>query len=77
MGQVGDDEYFEEYGIVERLEVFSKYHNLIVGNHDMERTLKDISLGGHVWAGLMCGNVSGWISECFICYNIKFQRLPE
>ena len=33
--QVGGDEYFEEYGIVERQKskVFSIYHNSIVGHH--------------------------------------------
>ena len=51
-GQVVGDEYFKEYGIVERCEVFSRYHNSIVGHHGVERILKAISLRGHAWAGM-------------------------
>jgi len=75
-GQVGGDEYFEEYGIVERHEVFSKYQNSIVGHHGMEHTLKAMSLGDLAWAG-MRRNVSSWIGECSIWQKIKFQRLSE
>ena len=46
-GQVDSDEYFEEYGVVKRYEVFSRYHNSIVGHHGVERTLKAMSLGDH------------------------------
>jgi len=74
--QVGAKEDFDDYGIVERHEVFSRYHNSIVGHHGVERTLKAMSLGGHAWAG-MRQNVSNWIGECSICQKIKFQRLPE
>ena len=75
-GQVGGDEYFEEYGIVERHEVFSRYHNSIVGHHGVERTLKAMSLGGHAWAG-MRRNVSERIplhqnhAPAFIGFGIK------
>ena len=75
-GHIGGEEYFEEYGIVERHEVFSRYHNSTVGHYGVERTLKAMSLRGHVWDG-MRRNVSKWISECSICQKIKFQRLPE
>jgi hypothetical protein len=74
--QVDGEEHFEEYGIVERHEVFSRYHNSIVGHHGVERTLKAMSLGDHAWAG-MRQNVSNWIDECSICQKIKFQQLPE
>ena len=32
---------------MERHEVFSRYHNSIVGHHGVEHTLKAMSLGGH------------------------------
>jgi hypothetical protein len=50
--QVGGDEYFEEYGIVKRYEVFSRYNNSIVSHHGVEHTLKEMSLSGHVWSGM-------------------------
>ena len=43
-GQVGGDEYFEEYGIVERHELFSRHHNSIVFHHGVERTLEAMSV---------------------------------
>ena len=81
-GQVGGEKYFEEYGIVERHEIFSRDHNSIVGHHGVdahhgvERTLKVMSLGSHAWVG-MRRNVFNWRGECSICQKIKFQRLPE
>jgi hypothetical protein len=77
-GQVGGED-FEECGIVERHEVFSRlslYHNSIVGYHGVERTLKAMSLGGHARDG-MRRIVSDWIGECSMCQKIKFQRHPE
>ena len=71
-GQVGGEEHFEEYGIVERHEVFSRYHNSIVGHHGVERTLKAMSLGGHAWAGIR-RNVSNYDRRGSICQKIKFQ----
>ena len=40
----------EKYGIIERHEVFARYHNFIMGHLVVVRTLKTMSLGGHSWA---------------------------
>ena len=39
-GDIAAKEDFEEYGNVEKHEVFSRYHNSIVGHLGVERTLK-------------------------------------
>ena len=44
-GDTGGKEDFDEFGIIEMYEVFSRYHNSIVGHLGIERTLKAISLG--------------------------------
>ena len=61
-GESGGEEELKEYGIIERHEVFARYHNSIVGHLGVERTLKAMSLGGHSWAG-MRQNVKKWIGE--------------
>ena len=45
-------EELEEYGIIDRHEVFARYHNSIVRHFGVERTLNAMSLGGHSWAGM-------------------------
>ena len=75
-GDIGGKEDFDEYGIFEKHEVLSRYHNSIVGHLGVERTLKAMSLGGHAWVG-MRKNVSQWIGECGICQKIKYQREPQ
>jgi hypothetical protein len=74
--EFGGEEKLDEYGIIERHEVFARYHNSIVGHLGVERTLKAMSLGGHSWAG-MRQNVKKWIGECGICQKIKYQRSPD
>ena len=61
--EIGGKEDYEEYGNVEMHEVFSRYHNSIVGHLDVDRTLKAMSLGGYAWVE-MRKNVSQWIDEC-------------
>ena len=70
-GKSGGEEVLEEYGIIERHEVFARYHNSIVGHLSVERTLKAMSLGGHSWAR-MKQNVKNWIGECDMCQKIKY-----
>ena len=55
----GGEEELDQYGIIERHEVFARYHDSIVGHLGVERTLKAMSLGGHSWAW-MCQNVANW-----------------
>ena len=52
-------EDLDQYGIIERHEVFARYHNSVMGNLGVERTLKVMSFGGHSWAG-MRQNVKKW-----------------
>ena len=59
----GGEEELDEYGIIERHEVFARYYNSIVDHLGVERTLKAMSLGGHAWAG-MRQNIKKWIGEC-------------
>ncbi len=56
----GGEEDLDQYGIIERHEVFARCHKSIVGHLGVERTLKAMSLGGHSWAG-MRQNVKKWI----------------
>ena len=51
-GDIGGKEDFDAYGIVEKHEVFSRYHNSIVGHLGVERTLMAMSLGGDAWVGM-------------------------
>ena len=73
LDESGGEEDLDEYEIIERHEVFARYHNSNVGHLGVERTLKAMSLGGHAWAG-MRQNIKKWIGECGICQKIKFQR---
>jgi len=65
-----------EKSIIERHEVFARYHDSIMGHLGVERTLMAMSFRGHAWTG-MRQNVSNWIGECEICHKIKYQRLPD
>ena len=39
-GESGGEEDLDEYGIIERHEVFARYHNSIMGHLGVERTLR-------------------------------------
>jgi hypothetical protein len=58
---------------MENHEVFSRYHNSIVGHLGVVHTLKAMSLKGYAWA-VMRKIVFQWIGECGIGQNIKYQR---
>ena len=51
-GESGGEEDYDAYRNVEMHEVFSRYHNSIVGHLSVERTLKAMSLGGHAFGML-------------------------
>ena len=63
----------EEKELSERFEIFSKYHNSIVGHFGIGNTLKAMSLGGQQWKG-MIKDVTKWIEECAICQKIKWRE---
>jgi hypothetical protein len=65
--------YLETLGPIERFNIFSRFHNSMIGHFGITRTLKAMSKAGHGWRG-MRSDVTGWISECGICQKIKPQR---
>jgi len=69
----GDEEGIEDLGEAEKCDIFARYQNSIVGHLEVDRTLKALSLGGHVWAG-MRRDVTQMISEYS---EIKYQREPN
>ena len=70
-----DNDVLEDKDLNERFEIFSKYHNSIVGHFGIGNTLKAISLGGQQWKG-MRKDVIKWIEECSICQKIKLREGP-
>ena len=49
-GKSGGEEDYDDCGIVEMHEMFSSYHNSIVGHLGLEHTSKAMSLGSYAWA---------------------------
>jgi cleavage and polyadenylation specificity factor subunit 1 len=68
-----DNEHLEALGPIERRNIFSRFHNSMVGHFGIDRTLKALAKAGHGWRG-MRADVTGWINECGICQKIKHQR---
>jgi Integrase zinc binding domain len=71
-----DNEVLDALGPIERHNIFSKFHNAMVGHFGVERTLKAMAKGGQGWREMRL-DVTEWINKCGICQEIKYRRDPH